>query len=211
VIGQTLNSDRSQGDVIRMSQLGELITLQPNERAIAVHVTDASGMGGLLHTGQLVGVVAIVPHQSFESNGTFSKATLENLRVLYIDPDFEASVDQAQPASTPAAGASLTTGSGGGFTADRAGEGTIILAVPVDMQSIFYDFAATGAISETRTVNALELLAILNATDGAEISLYLMPGQDAAAFTSPGLWLPDLVITPAPTATPTPTPIGHPQ
>ena len=52
----------------------------------------------------------------------------------------------------------------------------------------------------------LELLAGLEATSGAEITLYLMPGEGAKTFTSPGLWLPDLVITPQPTPTTTPKP-----
>jgi hypothetical protein len=43
---------------------------------------------------------------------------------------------------------------------------------------------------------------------GAQVTLYLMPGEGGAPFTSPGLWLPDLIKTPQPTMTPSPTPIG---
>lgn len=212
VIGQTLNSDRGQGDVVRLSQLGEFLQILPNERAIAVLVTDSSGMGGLLHPGQRVGVVAIVPHDGYDGSGTFSKATIENLRVLYIDPRFEAQTDQIQPVADPST-ASFSSSSnitGTGYTQERAREGTVVLAVPVDLQSIFYDFTAQGAFSESRAINALELLAILNGTSGAQVSLYLMPsGGETKPFTSPGLWLPDLVVTPMPT--PTATPVGTPD
>lgn len=212
VIGQTLNSDRGQGDVVRLSQLGEFLQIAPGERAIAVQVTDASGMGGLLHPGQMVGVVAIIPHQSFDGSGTFTKATIENLRVLYIDPMFEAKTDQMQPAAQTdtetITGSTNVTGTG--YTMDRAREGSVVLAVPVDLQSVFYDFTSSGAFSESRPINALELLATLNGTNGAQVSLYLMPsGGEAKTFTSPGLWLPNLIVTPMPT--PTQTPEGTPN
>ena len=89
---------------------------------------------------------------------------------------------------------------------ERAREGTVILAVPIDMQSILYDYSSLGGVSETRKVNTLELLAGLGATDSATLTLYLMPNGDPQNFSSPGLWLPDLVRTPVPTATPTITP-----
>jgi hypothetical protein len=82
----------------------------------------------------------------------------------------------------------------------------VVLAVPTSLQTVVFDFSAGNSISESRFVNVLELLAGLEATSGAEITLYLMPGEGAKTFTSPGLWLPDLVITPQPTPTTTPKP-----
>ena len=61
LIGQPLRIDRGQGDVIRASQLGNLIAVEANERAIAVHVTDASGVAGLLVPGQTGGRDRIHP------------------------------------------------------------------------------------------------------------------------------------------------------
>jgi hypothetical protein len=86
-----------------------------------------------------------------------------------------------------------------------------VLAVPTDLQTIFYDFSSSsnGLQSETQSVNALELLSALTITDSAKLSLYLMPGENAAGFNSPGLWVPDL-IKGLETATPTPTPTGRP-
>ena len=42
--------------------------------------------------------------------------------------------------------------------------------------------------------------------DGTVVTFYLMPQEGAAQFSSPGLWLPDLVVRPQPTPTPTLTP-----
>lgn len=202
VVGQSLRIDRGTGDVIRNTQFGELITLQPDERAMAINITDTTGIAGLLLPGQKVGVVATIINQSFDTQGFFSKAVIEGLRVLYIDPRFAASDgNNVQAVSTPD---SMT-----GFnstTQERSQEGVVVLAVPIRLQTILYDFTSANAGSEARQVNAIELLAALSTADGAHITLYLMPGEDITDFSSPGLWLPDLVVTPQTTATTTPTP-----
>jgi len=204
-VGQSLRIDRGQGDILRTSNLGELITLQPDERAVAVKITDATGLAGLLVPGQQVGIVASVQMQSLNTQGTFSKATIEGLRVMYIDPRFAASDSTAsmQPVGTPN---SLVGSSSIGVTTDRAQQGFVVLAVPTSLQTVIYDFSADNAVSESRLVNVLELLAALGSTDGAEITLYLMPRENATQFSSPGLWLPNLVVTPQATPTTTPKP-----
>jgi pilus assembly protein CpaB len=202
VVGQSLRIDRGTGDVIRSTQLGDLITLQPDERALAINISDTTGIAGLLLPGQKVGVVATIANQAFDTQGFFSKAVIEGLRVLYIDPRFAASDgNRVQSVSTPD---SMT-----GFNStvqERSQEGVVVLAVPIRLQTILYDFTSANAGSEARQVNAIELLAALSSADGAHITLYLMPGEDITNFSSPGLWLPDLVVTPQTTATTTPTP-----
>jgi pilus assembly protein CpaB len=206
VLGQPLRIDRGKGDVIRTSHIGNLVTLQANERAISVRITDGNGVSGLLTPGQLVGVIATIPQDNADVSGTFSKSTIEGLRVLYIDPRFAASQEaNVVPSEATPVGVS---GLSGLNTDERAREGSVILAVPTNLQTVFYDFSSTGAVSESRSVNALELLAALSYTDGASVTLYLMPQEDASQFTSPGLWLPDLIKTPMPTMTP--TPLGTP-
>ena len=201
LIGQPLRIDRGQGDVIRASQIGNLIKLEANERAIAVKITDATGAAGLLVPGQMVGVVASIPQQDALSASTFSKAAIEGLRVLHIDPRFSANSEANIVPQATADGAL-----GGLNTNERAREGSVLLAVPTNLQVIFYDFSATGGVSQSRSVNALELLAALSGMDGTVVTLYLMPQEGAAQFSSPGLWLPDLVVRPQPTPTPTLTP-----
>jgi pilus assembly protein CpaB len=211
-VGQPLRIDRGQGDILRMSQLGSVAKLEPNERAIAIKITDASGLAGLLYPGQLVGVIAIVPSTTVDADGkthtgSFAKASIEGLRVLYVDPLWSAS--KSQPSIAPKGTPQANALSGGVQTNERAKDGSIILAVPTDLQTILYDFSeTTGSASETRKVNALELLAALGLTDGAKLSLYLLPTGEAAPFTSPGLLVPDLAVLPKPTATPTATPEG---
>jgi pilus assembly protein CpaB len=209
-IGQTLKIDRSVGDILRTSNLGQMITLQPDERAVAIKITDSTGLIGLLVPGQKVGIVASIPMQSQNTQGTFSKATIEGLRVLYLDPRFAASdassSSSMQSVSSSSSTSSLTGTSGVNTSTERAQTGFVVLAVPTSLQTVVYDFSAGNSISESRFVNVLELLAGLEATSGAEITLYLMPGEGAKTFTSPGLWLPDLVITPQPTPTTTPKP-----
>lgn len=210
VIGQALRIDRGQGDVIRASQLGTLLDLAPNERGVSVYINDASGVAGVLSPGQKVGIVASIPQENSDFTGTFSKATIENLRVLYIDPRFSATTDaNVVPSNaTPQADDNLLAGVN---TDDRAKEGSVVLAVDANLQTLFYDFTSSGAVSESKPINALELLAALSNMPGAQVTLYLMPGEGGTPFTSPGLWLPDLIKTPMPTATPSPTPMVGPN
>jgi len=202
-VGQALRIDRGAGDIIRSSNFGEMIALQPNERAIAIRVSDATGLVGLLSSNQTIGVIATIPLQGLDTQGTFSKVTVEGLRVLYVDPRFAAndSASAWQPAGTPVTGG--LAGLGGITTDERSQTGYVVLAVPTDLQTIVYDFSADGAISQTRQVNALEMLAALSATSQAEITLYLMPAEQADDFASPGLFLQNLVVIPGPSSTPT--------
>lgn len=203
-VGQTLRVDRTAGDVILTTHLGESqVALKPDERAVAVHVTDASGMGGVLKPGDLVGVSAVIFKQGMgEEAGIFSKTTIEGLRVLYVQPSFVA--------EDPAQSAVITPDPKTGLAVQRqrSKEGVIILAVPVQAQAVVYDFQTAGiqATSAVRLVNAVELLTALDQADNARLSLYMLP-KDAREMTTSGLWLPELVIRQV-TPTPTPTPVA---
>ncbi len=200
VIGKTLGVDRAAGDVIRLSNLGEPVSLQANERALAVRVTDSAGMAGLIRPGDIIGVVASINVQGGElTGGTFSKATIEGLRVLYLSPEFESMDKGAEPEVDPVTGLSQTE--------KREQEGTVVLAVPTGAQVVLYDFSGREAPIQSRLVNAIELLTALDSCAEASLSLYLLP-SDAETFITSGLYLPDLVITPGPTPTNTPTPEG---
>jgi pilus assembly protein CpaB len=201
-VGQALKLDRAKGDLIQASQLGtDVVQLQPDERAIAVQVTDATGLAGLLKAGDRVGVVANIVSQNGMEAGTFSKVVVENLRVLYIAPSFvaEDTADAAGSIVTPDATTGLVV------QRDRDKSGPVVLAVPVDMQAVAYDFSKVDSAipGKTRYVSALELLSGLTNSD-AKLSLYLMP-KDAGEFKTSGIYLPDLIITAGPTPTPTGT------
>ena len=202
-VGQALQIDRSAGDLVLMTHLGEKpVTLAPDERAVAIQVGDAAGLAGIIRAGDRVGVTAILTDGDYTVQGVFSKATVENLRVLYIQPSFVAE----DPAEV--AGQIITPDPQTGIAVQRQRrlEGVVVLAVPVQAQAVVYDFQSAGieATQAVRLVNAVELLSALDQADNVKLSLYLMP-DDAQPMNTSGLWLPELVIRQK-TPTPTPTP-----
>jgi pilus assembly protein CpaB len=203
VIGQTLRVYRSAGDVISPGHLGgEMIILAPDERAVAIHVTDAAGLAGLIRPGDTVGVTAVMESQE----GPFAKTVANGLRVLYISPEFKA-VQEA--ASVPASTSSGDPFSGSGASSQRPREleGTVVLAVPVEAVTIGYDFSTFGVNSESRLVSLTDLLPALDLVANIQLSLFLEPDSPESFITS-GVFLPNLVITPGPTPTATPCPGG---
>lgn len=180
-VGQTVQIGRAEGDVIRQSILGAPMALGPDERAIGVKVSDASGLAGSLKPGMRVGVVAVVFPEM--GRGAFAKVAVEGLRVLYVSPEFAASVPEPPPSAT--GGVPLAS------LRQRRPEGTVVLAVPTKPMPVRY-MGADGK-EEERTVNALELLAALNAAQNAALSLYVAPGEGIGAIPSQGLFLEELV------------------
>ena len=198
VVGKMLAINRTAGDLLLPLHLGELVTLRPDERAVAVSVVDATGLAGLLREGDSVGLTVTVFVQGMGEVGAFSKVAIENLRVLYMSPTFRAADPMALLSTPdPMAAGSLST--------SRSHEGAVVLAVPIAAQAVAYDFSAADPSipTQVRMVNALELLSGVGASDNAKVSLYLMP-QNADPFTTSGLWLPDLIVRITPTPTPTP-------
>jgi pilus assembly protein CpaB len=204
LLNQPLRVFRGAGEVITPAHLGgESITLAPSERAIAIHVSDAAGLAGLLRPGDTVGVTAVMD----QLEGSFAKTVASSLRVLYISPDFK-----AEETSDLEAGSTITSNSfSGGFSSSlqhsRDTQGTVILAVPVEAITVGYDFSSFGINSESRLVSLTDLLPALDQVDYVHLSLFLEPDTAEPFFTS-GLFLPDLVITPRPTPTATPCPAG---
>lgn len=213
LLGQTLRDYRNTGDFIYPANLGgEEIALSPDERAIAIQVTDSSGLAGLVKPGDRVGITAILPGPNGSS--TFGKFLIGGLRVLYITPSFQAEQPPAQEAalSSDAQASqgeeSFSVPSGAVLDSGRAAEGTVVLAVPVTAQVVGYDFSAFGAENDSRLVYAIDLLPALDLSSNVLLSLVLEPRQ-AASFETSGIFLPDLIRTPGPTPTPTQTPIGY--
>ena len=204
LIGQRLRVFRGAGDVIKPSNLGgEVITLAPDERAVAIHVTDAAGLAGLIRPGDTVGVSAVMESQA----GAFAKTVASGLRVLYISPEFKAA--QGSPQIDPSSLSTSPFNSGVSTISQntRELEGTVVLAVPVEAITIGYDFSTFGASSASRLVSLTDLLPALDLVDTVRLSLFLEPDVPESFITS-GLFLPDLVITPGPTPTATPCPGG---
>ena len=200
LIGQTLSVFRGAGDVIRPIHLGgEVITLAPDERAVAIHVSDAAGLAGLIRPGDMVGVSAVMD----SSAGPFAKTVASGLRVLYISPEFKAAQGPGQAAAATISGGSFTSSASTASQHAREKEGTVVLAVPVAAISIGYDFSTFGVNSESRLVSMTDLLPALDLVDTVRLSLFLEPDAPESFITS-GLLLPDLVITPGPSPTAAP-------
>jgi pilus assembly protein CpaB len=198
-VGKMLKNDHSAGDILRVRHLGQPITLKPDERAVSIQVDDASGMGGLIVPGDLVGITAVI----FGNNIVFSKVTAEGFRVLYVTPEFRAGFGEAQTSGVSGSSVSVAN--------TRSNTGTVVLAVPIGLIDVRYDFTYLGGTVEIRKVNVVELISILSASNNSKIILYKMP-TNAATMESPGLSLPNLILIPSPTALPTPmeTPEGMP-
>ncbi len=202
VAGQTLRVARLSGDVIAAEHLGgQTLELQPDERAVGIEVADSAGLAGLLKPGDMVGLTAVLR----DSSGAYSKVIAEGLRVLYVSPEFSALDPLSAQRIQTGGGDNVTTSVQPGTTRDT--QGTVVLAVPVRAQVVAYDFAAFGVQSETRLVNLVDLLPALDSAANVTLSLYLQP-ESAKAFRSPGVYLPDLVVTPGPSPTPTATPLA---
>ena len=211
-VGMTLMVSRSEGDIIRLSNIGtEPMALAPNERAVAVTVNNASGLAGLLRPGDLVGITAIIESSDGMDKGTYSKVAVENLRVLYLSPDFLSKDAAESVVTTKTDNTTATT------TKERKPEGALVLAVPIKSETIVYDFTEVEPElgRKSRIVNIIEMLTALEASENAQLFLYLMP-RDAEQIVTSGLWLPELIIKPfkpTPTLnplmleTPTPEPI----
>ncbi len=200
LVGQRLRVARSAGDPILPSHLGgEVLELQPNERAVALQVSAAQGLAGLLKPGDRVGLTVIVTI----NQQTFAKYLAGNLRVLWVDPAFKRDSGPV-PQTTPSGGGLF----GGGSSAaaadvEGAARGLVVLAIPVEAQTVVYDFAMLGAESESKPVYLVDLLPALT-TQGAQFGLVLEPEKAQQVQTS-GIALQGLAVTPMATWTPTPT------
>ena len=211
LIGQTLAVVRFAGEPITPRHLGPAVTLQPNERGVAVRVSKDRGLAGLLRPGMRVGVVATLPDPASNGQNVFAKATLENLRVLYVPPDFQAGAYRpVQTASAQVQGGAVTNAAVTNPTR-LANEGVIVLAAPIDPQPILYTpISTTVEISYTvatdgtvmdwsppeaapdiakakvEWVTPAEFLAALNA-QGKALSLVLMPPESYYPWLTEGI------------------------
>jgi pilus assembly protein CpaB len=200
LVGQRLRVARSAGDPILPSHLGgEVVELQPNERAVALQVSAAQGLAGLLKPGDRVGLTVIVTI----NQQTFAKYLAGNLRVLWVDPAFRRE-EAGAPQSTPSSSGGLF-GGGSSAPVDTGGsaKGLVVLAIPVEAQTLVYDFAMLGAESESKPLYLLDVLPALT-IQGAQFGLVLEPERAQQVQTS-GIALQGLAVTPMATFTPTPT------
>ncbi|WP_322507232.1 RcpC/CpaB family pilus assembly protein, partial [Anaerolinea sp.] len=152
---------------------GEVLELQPNERAVALSVSASQGIAGLLKPGDRVGLTVIV-------------TVNQQMYAKYL------------------AGGLFGGGSSAPVDTGGAAKGLVVLAIPVDAQTVVYDFSLQGAVSESKPVYLVDVLPALSAQNNVQFGLVLEPEQAQDVRTS-GIALPALAVTPNATYTPTPT------
>jgi hypothetical protein len=122
----------------------------------------------------------------------YSKVALEGLKVFFQDPMFDAIDPLEAHAVDELTGLSVSP--------DRNEEGSVVLVVNTATVALLYDCNGQDQQINIKQVNALELLASLDAAENARFRLYKM-GAEAEPFTTCGLVLPELMPLPTPTAT----------
>ena len=138
LVGQSLAVVRFQGEAVTARHLGPAVIVQPYERAVSLLVKQDQGLAGILRPGMHVGVVATLPD---DDGNLFAKTMLEDLRVLYVSPDFQARPDAPITAEMTVNPGQQTTNpapvrASAGSTLAR--EGIVIVAAAIDPQPIHY-------------------------------------------------------------------------
>ena len=183
LVGQTLAVARFQSEAITRRHLGPAVALAPDERAVAVRVSRDRGLAGLLRPGARVGVVATLPAAAGE---LFAKAVIENLRVLYVSPDF-----QARPEAPVTAQMTVAEGESSGLVTSPgvsaasqtpAREGVLLLAAPIAPQPI-----AFVPISQTVPSDVQSPRAEVETSDEPELLTEATPTLDPSAALRAGL------------------------
>ncbi len=140
LVGQTLAVVRFAGEPITPKHLGPAVDLRPDERGVAVKVRADTGLAGLLRPGMAVGVVATL-HVSppsdqsqaglyMQGNAVYAKLLLENLRVVYVSPDFQARPDVPVTLRATVTAGNLGGASQGGLFAGGSPQGSTSSAEP---------------------------------------------------------------------------------
>lgn len=139
LVGQTLAVVRFQGEPVTLRHLGPAVAVQSDERAVSLRVEQDQGLAGILRPGMHVGVIATLED---ELGGVYAKAMLEDLRVVYVSPDFQARPDLPVTAEMTVNNGESSSVVGGSSAASRrsttassaanqAREGVVIVAAPI--------------------------------------------------------------------------------
>ncbi len=131
LLGRTLSVVRFVGETVTTRHLGPAVPLARHERGIAVRVATDTGLAGLLQPGQRVGLVAVVSDWQGQNEFGYAKALMENVRVLWVSPDF-----RLRPAS-------FLPGSAGAEERRLPVEGLVVLAASTQPAPVIYETQRT--------------------------------------------------------------------
>ena len=203
--GQTLAVVRFAGEPITLRHLGAAVSLQPDERGIALQVKADTGLAGILRPGMTVGVIATLPvdstagsrpdptgalYPALQGNSLYAKTVLEGLRVLYVSPDFQARPYQPATASANVKPGASTSGNTetatySSGTAGTVREGVLLLAASTQPITLSYTLAAAlePMVALTDTVAPP---ASLTAEPPAPATVTFVPVELLAALNAAG-------------------------
>lgn len=114
LVGQSLAVVRFAGEPVTARHLGPAVSLQPDERGIAVQVKADTGLAGLLRPGMTVGVVATLAGQTQDPAGIQPGVIAAPVRTVYAKALLEGGAGALRATGVP--GAALHAG-------DRYGDG----------------------------------------------------------------------------------------
>jgi len=137
LVGQSLAVVRFSGEPVTPRHLGPAVGVQPYERAVSLKVKPDQGLAGILRPGMYVGVVATLPD---DEGNVYAKAMLEDLRVVYVSPEFQARPDvpiTAEMTIQPGQGTSPSGPSYSGSVNPIAREGIVIVAASIDPYPVY--------------------------------------------------------------------------
>lgn len=179
--GKVLQVQRMPGDQVTLDMVGDTggsaiaAGLAPDHRAIAINVTRATGVLGVLRTGDLVDVVATV--DAGLGAGSVSAVVVRGARVLVVPQAFryqEAPVTGEKAGLLPAE-----------TTTRQSEQNTVVLDVPITPIAVTlgYTDTVTHQFVPPVEMSPVELLALLNAR--ATLHLVLRPPEAVDAMTPP--------------------------
>ncbi len=216
VVGTVITVQRLPGDQVTTEMVGESAqnalaqALDPDHRAVAIHVDQASGLAGLLRPGDYVSAVGIVDPTVLggvgrqRGSGAGSKLLLTGLKVLFVPYEFryrEVNTESSglmSPAvassgsrekgiivlSVPAAPVTVTWSIQPTLPEPTdAPTKTILISGPTDSDKPEADVVPNPAVR----VSPVELLTLLDAQ--AQIYLVMEPAIIGAEFKTPGVYL----------------------
>ena len=149
VVGLVTTVQRMPGDQLTAAMIGDAAqnalaqALDPNHRAVAIHVDQASGLAGLLRPGDYVSAIGIVDPSKLggigdRATGAGAKVMLSGLKVLFVPYEFRYREIVEDP---EAGGLSPVMSSSNGRE-----EGVIVLSVPIDPITVTWQISPSIAV-----------------------------------------------------------------
>jgi hypothetical protein len=193
LLGQSLAVVRFSGEPVTPRHLGPAVAVQPYERAVALKVKPDQGLAGTLRPGMQVGVVATLPD---DNGNVYAKTMIEDLRVVYVSPEFMARPDvpiTAEMTIQPGQGTSSPAPTRSGSANPIAREGIVIVAASIDPYPIYtVPITETTPITYTLVGGGDQMSKVGDQGEGSELMPATGADQSMAVWQAP-VGVPDML------------------